>query len=526
MTSAVPTDWLRQRSTWIFVFIAALYLGTLQLTPLFDLDEGAFSEATREMLASGDYLSTTLNGTPRWDKPIFIYWLQAASVHVFGLHEFALRLPSALAACLWCVAVWQFARPRLGTTQAQLAAWITATSIGVLAIGRAATADAVLNLWLTLTVFEAWRYLESSRLAPLRRMYLWIALGVLTKGPIAILIPVAVSLLYCLSSGQWRQWLRAAFDLPGWLLLLVIAGPWYGYSFAAHGRAFWEGFFLHHNVDRFSSPLEGHGASLFYYLLIVPLLVFPWSGLLFRALGAVRSDWQQPLRRFLWLWCGFVVLFFSFSGTKLPHYALYGCTPLFLLMALHGERLKARGVAAWLPLIMLALVPLLPWLVEVAASHQQGSRARYYVLMMQDARQLASAGFYVLAVALLLAWIVAMAKMKAPLQRLATGAGLAAIVVAVCLSGFAGQLLQAPIRAAGLIARERPEPAVLWQFQMPTFSVYSRRPTPAREPQAGELALLRADRWTDQPGYAVIFQERGVMLVKKLDPAAASGVQQ
>lgn len=106
--SAVP-GW----RLWAWAVVVLLVgLARLGDVPLFDVDEGAFSEATRELLASGDWGHTTLNGEPRWDKPILTYWLQALSVRAFGLGEFALRLPSVLAAWGWAVAVALFARPR------------------------------------------------------------------------------------------------------------------------------------------------------------------------------------------------------------------------------------------------------------------------------------------------------------------------------------------------------------------------------------------------------------------------------
>src|SRR4051794_41411660 len=100
-----PAALLPSRATRRIAWALALALPLLwQLggVPLFDVDEGAFSEATREMLASGDWGHTTLNGAARFDKPIGVYWLQAASVHAFGLNEFALRLPSALS--IWAMA--------------------------------------------------------------------------------------------------------------------------------------------------------------------------------------------------------------------------------------------------------------------------------------------------------------------------------------------------------------------------------------------------------------------------------------
>src|SRR5574343_240224 len=102
--------------------VALLYLLRLGAAPLFDVDEGAFAEATRELLASGDWGHTTLNGTDRFDKPIGVYWLQAIAVAVFGVNEWAVRLPSALATRGACLAMAAFVAPRLGWQAAVLAA--------------------------------------------------------------------------------------------------------------------------------------------------------------------------------------------------------------------------------------------------------------------------------------------------------------------------------------------------------------------------------------------------------------------
>ncbi|MDB5988473.1 MAG: phospholipid carrier-dependent glycosyltransferase, partial [Nevskia sp.] len=96
--------------------------------PLFDLDEGAFSEATVEMIHSGDYLSPTLNGEPRYDKPILIYWLQVAAVKQFGVREFAFRLPSAICATCWLLLVYGFT---LLFTRDARAALLAGASLGL-----------------------------------------------------------------------------------------------------------------------------------------------------------------------------------------------------------------------------------------------------------------------------------------------------------------------------------------------------------------------------------------------------------
>lgn len=171
----------------VFALPLFSFLLCLGGAPLFDVDEGAFSEATREMFERGDFLFTYLNGAPRFDKPIFIYWLQALGYLVFGASEWAFRLPSALAAVVWSYATWHFARERFGRDAALVALAVASTALGPFAIGRAATADALLNCLLALTLFDVWRHLESGARAPLLRAFLWMGLGALTKGPVALM---------------------------------------------------------------------------------------------------------------------------------------------------------------------------------------------------------------------------------------------------------------------------------------------------------------------------------------------------
>ena len=118
-----------------------------------------------------------------------------------------------------------------------------------------------------------------------------------------------------------------------WALLVGIAAPWYIYAVARHGMAFVNGFLLHHNLQRFTGSLEGHAGSLFYYLEVLPAAMMPWTPLLIPIAIGLRTRWKEPVSRFMLLWLAFVLVFFSLSGTKLPHYVLYGFTPLMLLAA-------------------------------------------------------------------------------------------------------------------------------------------------------------------------------------------------
>ncbi len=146
---------LQSPRSLILAVALAFFLGSNTL-PLTDVDEGAFSEATREMLARGNLVSPTLNEQPRHDKPILIYWAQAASVSLLGTSEFAFRLPSLLASLLWLWALYRFCLRHGDRRQAQLSSLIMVLSAQVGLIAKAAIADALLNLFITLALL--WIY--------------------------------------------------------------------------------------------------------------------------------------------------------------------------------------------------------------------------------------------------------------------------------------------------------------------------------------------------------------------------------
>jgi 4-amino-4-deoxy-L-arabinose transferase-like glycosyltransferase len=555
MSATEPRRW-----PWALpLALLALALFQLGAAPLFDVDEGAFSEATREMLASGDWGHTTLNGEDRFDKPILVYWLQAASVMVLGLNEFALRLPSALCAWGWALAVWWFVRPRLGERTGAAAALMTATSLGVLAIGRAATADALLNFLLVLAVFDAWRWLECAPRAglspspppegvrkelgsgpsflaehkwPLRRAFAWMGLGLLAKGPVAVLVPVAAAGLWLITAWDWRYALRrigqAVSDLPAWALLIGIAAPWYAYALQRHGQAFIDGFFVRHNLARYSAAMEQHGGHWATYLGVLPLLLLPWAPLLVAVLRRVGEHWRDPLGRFLLGWGGFVLVFFSFSATKLPHYMLYGATPFVLLMAIELER--AGAVMRWaLALACLALLALFVVPAFTLPLWAPQLKQPLYRAVLDGVEAPLALGAVAVVAALAVLLLAAVARWRQALPPggpalLSAGGG------ALVLLGFGlpwwGTLLQGPVREAALVARLRPEPAVQWKLHQPSFAVYRGQPTPRRAPAPGELALVRVDQLKKLAGdpanrWETVYEQRGYALIKWLGPEPA-----
>ncbi len=523
-----PVSWL---TAWLppLALFLALWLGLfwqLGSVPLFDLDEGAFTEATREMLESGNFITPHKDGEPRYDKPVFIYWLQAASVSLLAFDEFALRLPSALAATAWILAVWGFVRRQLDTATAWAAALVMTLTLEVSLIGRAATADAVLNLFLTLALLEIYRWQQEPDRWTLARVYLWLGLGFLTKGPVAVFFPVLVSFLFMLSRRSLGDWWRALWFPWGWLLFLAITLPWYLAIYFDTGPGFFQSFFLRHNLERFSGTLHGHAGFPGYYFAILPLILLPFTGWFLRLLPLARTLWGDPLDRFLLIWFGAVFIFFSFSGTKLPHYLLYGAVPLFILMARQRELMTNRWLAFAPPLVWFALLLLLPDVLDRADSLARGV---HQAALFEEGRRVLDGGYRLAAALVLVASLgLALWRRLPAWQGLILTGFLQALLVWGMLAPRVAEVLQQPVKEAALLARELGRPTLVFRTNMPSFSVYRQAITPNREAVAGDLVFLRRDKLerfaTARPDLAteILYQRGQIALILVSDAVPIS----
>jgi hypothetical protein len=342
------------------------------------------------------------------------------------------------------------------------------------------------------------------------------ALGVLTKGPIALAVPALAIGLYCVSRREWLRPLALLRDPLAWLVLFAIAAPWYVLEYRAQGAAFVDGFLLKHNVNRFSGTMLGHGGYVWYYAVALPVLLFPFlaplAGALARVARALRDD---DVQRFAWCTFAVVFVFFSLSRTQLPHYLLYGTTPLFLVLALNRGRFTMPLLVAGPALCGLAFAAALPWLAGQAASRTGNALGR---LLLEDfAASLgtlvvpALVAFGVLAVAVI-ATPRLPARWRSDWLLYAVGAVPAVFLVAALWpQGIAW--FQAPVAAAGRAARNAPA-VVEWNANWPSFSVYRGAVTPSRRPQPGEMVLTRIDRAAELPPHDVVFARREVLLAR------------
>jgi 4-amino-4-deoxy-L-arabinose transferase-like glycosyltransferase len=334
-----------QKSHLVILALTAGLLCFLRLgTPsLWDIDEGNNAEASREMLEADNWIVPTFNYELRVDKPALLYWLQMAAYRVHGIDEFAARVPSALAAFAAVFVAYALGRRMFGPMEGLLAGLILATSVAFCASAHFANPDALLNLCAisTLTLF----WFDYARGA---RTWFWTAglvagFGVLAKGPVGVVLPGAVVLLFLF----WEKRLAILRDwrlLGGILLLALVAVPWYALVGVETKADFLIGFLLKHNLGRFVEPMERHGGSPFYYFFVVLAGFGPWSVFLLSTFWYGTGDRAREegmtlaANRFLWCWIGVYLVFFSLAGTKLPNYILPIYAPLALLMARFLER--------------------------------------------------------------------------------------------------------------------------------------------------------------------------------------------
>jgi 4-amino-4-deoxy-L-arabinose transferase-like glycosyltransferase len=342
-------------------------------------DEPRYAEVAREMFVSGDYISTRLCGCLWFEKPALLYWLSAAGYAVAGVGEFAARLPSALAALASVIMVYRLVA-NYSRSAAFLAAMALASSGLFVAYARVVTPDMVLAASMTLALGAAYRAMERQEDRVRLVHWIWFGIGlglaVLAKGLVGIVLGPAIVLSYALLNRlrRWTNWRELASSA---IAFIAVASIWYVPVIARHGSEFIDEFFERHHFHRFASNVYGHPQPFYFFFVIAVLGIAPWSAVLLSAAarrwgtakGTPEQSGEESLRRFAWLWALIPVLFFSFSGSKLPGYILMVMPALAIVAALEARRLSEQPSARrWLVdvgtlLCCGALIAILPVLV-------------------------------------------------------------------------------------------------------------------------------------------------------------------
>jgi 4-amino-4-deoxy-L-arabinose transferase-like glycosyltransferase len=300
----------------VFLFLLSFY--RLGSPTLFDVDEAVFAEATKEMVESGDWITPTYNGVNRYDKPIFFYWLMAASYKVFGVGEFGARFPSAVLGIILCGAVYFFVKHFNGERNALYATVALGLSVFFVAYSHAAVTDMALTFFVTVSLFSFYVSLKKSEF--IYGFYVFSALAFLTKGLIGIVFPFGIASIYLITT-EGVKGIRKVFSIKGTVLFCLISAPWYVAQTAVNGNEFIRQFFLKHHFMRYTGVISGHRGPVYYYVIVLLAGLFPWIVFLPAGIRRVFKE-KDPLALFALIWFGTIVSFFSFSTTKLPNYIL------------------------------------------------------------------------------------------------------------------------------------------------------------------------------------------------------------
>lgn len=348
------------------ILAAILYLFALGQPALWEPDEGRYAEIAREMVVSGDYVTPRDNFELYFEKPPLVYWAEAAAIGVFGVNEFAVRLPAALFSIGQVVITAALAEAMLGATAGLLAAVALALSPLFFSLARFATLDPALAFFLTaaLAAFCAASREGSFALRLARKWMLassaMLALGTLAKGPVALLLGIAIVFIWLTSEKRlaeirqmplvWCAFIYCAIVAP-WFVLMELRNP-----------GFLNFFFIHEHLQRYVSSNE-HGWGLWFFIPIVIGGTWPW--IFFAPLGwssmrrgdssesgrapserTSSCDRRRSAASFLAIWFIVIFVFFSIPRSKLGTYILPALPPLAIVAGYGLSRLSSLGATS------------------------------------------------------------------------------------------------------------------------------------------------------------------------------------
>jgi 4-amino-4-deoxy-L-arabinose transferase-like glycosyltransferase len=352
---------------------AAIFIGcTVSPPSLMDDVDSVQAQIARNMLQSGDWVTARLDGIAYLEKSPLKYWMIAVSYMVFGVHDWAARIPLALSAVLLCWVTAQFGAWAFGRRTGMYAGLVLATCVGLFLFTRILIPDVILTLAVTLALWALLRVMDDGERRPgLWAMVMWGAMGtgLLLKGLIAAVFPVGAGLLYLGLTRQLRvreTWARLR-PVRGILLLLAIAAPWHVLAtlrnppyldFTMHSergsyRGFFWFYFFNEHVLRFLNrryPRDYNTVPRVQFWLFHLLWLFPWS-VYFPAVCKLdfrRPDRASRTRLMALCWVGFILVFFTFSTTQ--EYYSMPCYPAMALLLgsaiASGDRILRWGTRA------------------------------------------------------------------------------------------------------------------------------------------------------------------------------------
>lgn len=389
-----------QRKSWLT--LAALFLLLLVLAawrPLAVPDEGRYGEIGRWMLQSGDWLIPRLNGIPFFHKPPLLYWLEAASLAVLGVHAWAARLVPVLHTGLMLLALYLSVRRFATEVIARRAVWMLGTSLSFLLGGQYVNHDMLVAAWIGVAIWcfaLAFMWGDRPNAVLARCGFVACALGMLSKGLIGVALPGLVLLIWLV----WTRQLKKVLDLPwvsGLALFGVIAVPWFWLAERQYPGML-DYMFGTQQVSRFSATTFNNLQPWWFYGACLLVLLFPWA---FFAINqavaqarrgqAAADSIANPWLALCWIWLLAIIGFFSIPSSKIIGYALPVMPPLALLAALGWDaamaktKLGAQAQGRWFAALCVASLSIAVTANLAAANYTQKYSTRDLAQALQAA---------------------------------------------------------------------------------------------------------------------------------------------
>lgn len=366
---------------YIIILIAASFLCFINLGghPIYILDEAKNAGAAREMFVNNNWIVPTFNGELRADKPPLHYWFMLISYKIFGVSAFSARFFSALFGVLTILSTFHFTRKFVDQKVAILSAFVLSAAIFFVQEFHLAVPDPFLIFFVSFGLFNFYEFYKNNKSIKGWIFYISLGLGILAKGPVAILLP-GLAILFFLVVKKDLNWktLKRLNPFFGGILSLSIATPWFYLVHKATNGEFTKGFFLEHNISRFSSEMEGHGGLPFVTWAFVLLGLLPFS---FFIIQSFIFSWKQRKSNDFILFSLLIsivfVLFFSISFTKLPNYPMPSYPFIAILIAFYLQGVlknsiswKGYKISLWVYIGISILIPIAAYIALAYAEIQ------------------------------------------------------------------------------------------------------------------------------------------------------------
>ncbi|HEY9696815.1 MAG TPA: glycosyltransferase family 39 protein [Trichocoleus sp.] len=347
---------------FLLVFCGVLFFWQLDGYTLFNNTEAKQAEIARQMWIRRDWITPVYNGELYFDKPVLLHWLIAIGFASLGLHEWAVRLPSAVAATLLVLGTWAFVSHFANRRVGLIAATMVAANPFTFTLGRTGQHDMLLTSFVGLALYCWYFAYSSGKTWSYLVFFACLGLATMSKGPLAIvLVGLTIGVFLIWVGRIWEQ-VKTIPWLWGGLIFAAITLPWHVLVLQANGWNFINGYVGYSNVDRFVAVNLNQTGPWYYYIPLAIVGLFPWIMLIpsqFRQPLPLRSllgrtYWQQrspdqQVSLFMGIWFLAIFLFMSVAATKLPWYIFPGLPALAYLCAQAWEK-QITAPDSWLKL--------------------------------------------------------------------------------------------------------------------------------------------------------------------------------